>query len=164
MLAPLVDAWRRSPTRRRFDALAPRERMLLWTCLGALSAALLYGLATSLFAYRSDSVARFAKERGDLEWMQLNRGAASAAFRAGAGAPAQRTEMPTINAAAREFELPLRRIQPEANGISVQIEGQPFEKVVRWTSSLELRHGVEILNARIDRYEAGIVNARFTFR
>lgn len=164
MLSSLADIWRRSPLRRRFDALAPRERLLVWACLAALGVALLYALAGSLWTFRSDALDRYARERGDLEWMQLNQGAALAAFRAGGGASAARTEISTISAAAQEFALPLRRVQPEASGISVQVEAQPFEKVIRWTSALELRQGVEIVNARIDRYESGVVNARFTFR
>lgn len=160
----LADAWQRSPLRKRFDALAPRERLLIGVCLAVLGAALIYSLATSLVGFRSDSLARYARESSDLEWMQANRGAAAAALRAGSGAAEPGTAISTISAAARDIGLPLRRIQPEASGFSVQLEAQPFDKVVSWTNELETKHGVQIVNARIDRYEAGVVNARFTLR
>lgn len=164
IVRPLADAWQRSPLRKRVDALAPRERLLIGVCLAALGAALLYSLATSLVGFRSDALARYARERGDLEWMQANRGAAVAARRAGSGAPEPGAAISTISAAARDVGLPLRRIQPEASGISVQVEAQPFAKVIGWTSDLETTHGVQIVNARIDRHDDGVVNARFTLR
>ena len=72
--------------------------------------------------------------------------------------------MSTINAAAKNFALPLRRIQPEADGFSVQIEAQLFEDVIRWSHSLQSQHGIEVVNASIDVQEPGTVNARFSVR
>lgn len=160
----LADVWQRSSLRKRVEALAPRERLLIGVCAAVVGVALLYNVATSLVGFRSDALARYDRERGDLEWMQANRGAAVAARRAGSPTPEPGTAISTISAAARDIGLPLRRIQPEASGISVQIEAQPFDKVVGWTSDLETTHGVQIVNARIDRHEAGVVNARFTLR
>lgn len=150
------------PWRTRFEALSPRERALVWGCAAAIGIALLYGTIAPLAEYRATAIERQAREFQDLMWMQDNR--AQAETRAADAAATSQARMSTINAAAKVVDLPLRRIQPEANGFSVQVDRQPFDKVVRWTDTLETRHGIEIVSATVDLHEPGIVNARFSLR
>ena len=159
ILAALADAWQRSPLRRRFAALAPRERLLVLAGLGLIGGLLAVRGVTALYDYRDSAVARQIAERADLQWMRANR---SAAARSDAGA--QAPSMSIVNAAARDVELALRRIDPDGEGFSVQIEAKPFEQVLRWSHALETRHGLRIVSATIDMHEPGLVNARFRVR
>ena len=160
MLRTIIDALQ--PWRARFDALSPRERALALGCGAAVGIALLYGMIAPLVEYRATAIARQAREFQDLVWMQDNRAQAEA--RAADAAATSQARMSTINAAAKAVDLPLRRIQPEASGFSVQVDRQPFDKVIRWTDALESSHGIEIANATVDLHEPGIVNARFSLR
>ena len=150
------------PWRARFDALSARERMLATACAAILGGVLLYGGVKPLIDFRQDAVARQAREFQNLVWMQDNRAAAEA--RATEAGSSSQATMSSINAAAKTVGLPLRSIQPEANGFSVQIDRQAFDKVIRWTHALERRHGIEVASASVDLYEPGIVNARFSLR
>ena len=160
MLKAFIDTVQ--PWRARFDALSPRERMLVLGCAAAFGIALLYGAIAPLVEFRATAIERQAREFQDLMWMQDNRAQAEA--RAADAAATSQARMSTINAAAKEVDLPLRRIQPEANGFSVQVDRRPFDKVIRWTDALESRHGIEIVSATVDLHEPGIVNARFSLR
>ena len=160
MLKAFIDTVQ--PWRARFDALSPRERMLVLGCAAAFGIVLLYGAIAPLVEFRATAIERQAREFQDLMWMQDNRAQAEA--RAADAAATSQARMSTINAAAKEVDLPLRRIQPEANGFSVQVDRQPFDKVIRWTDALESRHGIEIVSATVDLHEPGIVNARFSLR
>ena len=160
MFKTIIDALR--PWRARFDALSPRERTLALGCAAAVAIALLYGTVKPLVEYRTTAISRQAREFQDLVWMQDNRAEGEA--RAAEASATSQARMSTINAAAKAVDLPLRRIQPEANGFSVQVDRQPFDKVIRWTDALESRHGIEIASAAVDLHEPGVVNARFSLR
>ena len=150
------------PWRARFDALSPRERLLALVCVVGLGVALLYGTVKPLVEYRQTAISRQAQAFDDLVWMQNNRALAEA--RVAESAATSQARMSTINAAAKAVALPLRRMQPEANGFSVQVDRQPFDKVIQWTDTLERRHGIVIASASVDLHEPGIVNARFSLR
>lgn len=160
MFKTIIDALQ--PWRARFDALSPRERTLVLGCAAAVGIALLYGTVAPLIEFRATAIERQAREFQDLMWMQDNRARAEA--RAADATATSQARMSTINAAAKEVDLPLRRIQPEANGFSVQVDRQPFDRVIRWTDALESRHAIEIVSAAVDLHEPGIVNARFSLR
>lgn len=160
MFAAIADAWQRSPLRRRYHALAPRERLLVTVLIAVLAVALAASVANSLRGFRADAVSRYAREQADLQWMRANRGAAGLRDGPVAGA----ASMSTVNATAKDFDLALLRIDPEGEGFRVQIEAKPFEKVLQWSHALETRHGMTITNATIDAYDPGVVNARFRIR
>lgn len=160
MFKTIIDALQ--PWRARFDALSSRERTLVLGCAAAIGIALLYGTVAPLIEFRATAIERQAREFQDLLWMQDNRAQAEA--RAADATASSQARMSTINAAAKAVDLPLRRIQPEANGFSVQVDRQPFDRVIRWTDALESRHGIEIVSATVDLHEPGIVNARFSLR
>ena len=160
MFGALADAWQRSPLRRRYAALAPRERLLVAALAVVLAVALLAAVVDSLRDFRTDAVSRYAREHEDLRWMRANRNAAGLRAAPTSGA----ASMSTINATAKDFDLALLRIDPEGEGFSVQIEAKPFEKVLLWSHALETRHGMTITSATMDAYDPGIVNARFSIR
>ena len=164
MLDALAQIARASSLRQRFEALAPRERRLMAAGAAALALALLYAGTTSLLEFRAEAVARYASGREDLEWMRAYQDAAVQSVQRSDSGGGEQARLSTVNAAAKEFGLPLHRIQPESGGITVQIEAQPFDKVIRWTHALVVGHDIEITNASVDIHEQGVVNARFGIR
>lgn len=160
MLGAVQDAWQRAPLRRRYMALAPRERLFVAALLAVLAIVFSATLANSLHSFQADAIARYAREHADLQWMRANRSAAASRDGPAAGA----ASMSTINTTAKDVNLALLRIDPEGEGFSVQIEAKPFDKVLAWSHALETRHGMTVLNASIDRHAPGVVHARFTVR
>jgi type II secretory pathway component PulM len=160
MLDFVAEAWHRSPLRTRLDALSPRERLLVAVAATIIAGLVFYAAVKPLLDFRSAAVARQAAEYADLLWMEDNREAAALSIPAdGMGSQA----LSTINAVASGIGLKLRRIQPEGEGFSVQVDGQPFNTVVQFTHTIE-RRGLEIASASIDLQDAGFVTARFSVR
>ena len=156
-----ADAWARSPLRRRYDGLSPRERFLVWTCGAIVVLLVAYAVVGSLFDFRQAAVARYLNEQRDLEWMEQNRHLVAR----GEGARESGELLSTVvNSTAAEFGFRPRRTQTETDGVSARVEAEQFEKVLRWAHALESGHGVEITNADIDRSDPGQVDARFTLR
>ena len=156
--------WETTGLRRCYEALALREQRLATAALAAAGLALAYSVATPVVEYRQAAAERLAAEQADLQWMRDNREQAARPARNGDRAAGAQGRLSTINAAAKSFDLSLRRLQPDAAGFTVQIEAQPFARVIRWSSALETRHGIAIASARIDVESPGIVNARFNVR
>ena len=50
-----VDAWGRSNLRRRYNALAPRERLLAQVCVALLAVLIFYGAVDALWDFRADA-------------------------------------------------------------------------------------------------------------
>lgn len=159
-----ADLWAATGLRRRYEALALREQRLVVVVLAVAGLALAYSVAVPVLQYRQAAVERLAAEQTDLQWMRDNRERAARPARNSDRAAGPQGRLSTINAAAKEADLALRRLQPDANGFTVQIEAQPFAKVIRWSSALEARHGIEIASVSIDVEAPGIVNARFNVR
>lgn len=160
----MAEAWAAAGLRARYEALGQREQRLAVVAVAVLGAALVYALAATVLESRQEAVARYAAKQADLEWMRRHEARAVRATRDSNGAANAQSQLSNINAAAKDFGLALRRLQPDANGYTVQMEAAPFAKVIRWSHALEARHGIEIASVSIDVVEPGIVNARFNVR
>lgn len=164
MLAPILDAWQRSPLRQRFLALSARERRLAMIVAATAGLFLVYAIVDPLFRFHASASARYASEWEDLQWMRANRDAVEISATEDAGEADPQSRLSAINSVAKEYGLVLRRIQPEEGAVSVQVENRSFETVIRWSHALENRRGFEIADASIDVQGPGIVNARFRVR
>ena len=160
----IAEAWAAAGLRARYEALGQREQRLAIVAAAALGAALAYALAATVLESRQEAVERYTAKQADLEWMRRNEARAVRAAGDGASAANAQSQLSNINAAAKDFGLSLRRLQPDATGYTVQMEAAPFAKVIRWSHALEARHGIEIASVSIDVVEPGIVNARFNVR
>lgn len=156
--------WAGTGLRRRYEALALREQRLVVAVLALAGLTLAYSVAAPVVEYRQRAVGRLVAEQADLQWMRDNRERAARPARNSDRAAGPQGRLSTINAAAKAVDLSLRRLQPDASGFTVQIEAQPFAKVIRWSHALEARHGIEIASVSIDVESPGIVNARFNVR
>ena len=98
-----------------------------------------------------------------LDWMRANEQAAKQTSRANAqGNRGGRALIPVITRAADAHNLKLNRLQPESNGvISVVLQQQSFNQIIRWVSQLHENNGVSIDRASFDSQDTpGYVNAQ----
>ena len=161
VIRDLGDAWTRSKAGRRYEALAPRERLLVRLCVGLLGLLVFYAGVDALLEFRSEAVGRYLNEQRDLQWMKRNRHLVASGD---AGAGSGELLSTVVNSTAAQFGFRPRRTQTESDGVSARIEGEDFEKVLRWAHALESRHAVEISRADIDLKEPGWVDARVSLR
>ena len=159
----IAEAWHASSLGRRYQTLERRERVLLNAGSALIGAVLLWLAAIQpTLDYRTDAMGRLQREGASLTWMTSNRPFAEARRDAGESAP--QAQLSTINRSAGEYDLPLRRIQPDGDGFVVHIESRPFASVIAWMETLETQHGIQVVNASIDADKPGQVNARLTLR
>lgn len=162
-IAQVAAAWQASSIRRRYEALERRERTLLKVGCALVAAVVLWlAVIQPTLDYRAGAISRLQREGASLAWMTANRPFAEARRDAGEGAP--QAQLSTINRSAGEFDLPLRRIQPDGDGFVVHIESRPFAAIIAWMETLETKHGIRVVNASIDADKPGQVNARLTLR
>ena len=158
-----------APLRARFEALQPREQVLV--AVGGLVAALalVYLLLWQPFALSRDHRAA-----------ELARARALAAEIEQIGALAQQSHanggglvvgpgvslLSAVDQASKDGVLgkPLSRVNPDGdNQVRVWVEDAQFDNVVRWMDDLQNRYGVHIDNVAVERRStAGTVNARMT--
>ncbi|MEZ5499657.1 MAG: type II secretion system protein GspM [Steroidobacteraceae bacterium] len=150
--------------RARYDALQPRERMMVTggACLAALLLliALLLPLGSKVHKGRD----RLASKGADLGWMEQ-----VVPRLAGAGArvtaPANRDNMVVIvDRTAREVGLgsALASSEPAGEGaLRVRLAAAPFDQMVAWLARLAQQNGVQVVSASVEATgESGVVNAQ----
>ena len=161
----ITEGARESAAGRWFDTLSQRDRTIV-TALAAFLLALFAFTTIWLPVHDWSNAAqqRHEKQRSLLEWMRANEGAARESARAAGGGTAQGSLLTLVANSAAESGIQLTRVQPEANGVSVMLQNQPFSEVFRWLAKLAEQHQVTVRQVSIDRQNvAGIVNARITF-
>lgn len=163
----LVEGFRESPAGRWLDALAPRDRQIVVALAIVLSIAIIFTFVWQ--PIRDWSVAAQERQQQQvalLDWMRANEAAARAAGASGGGRQSttgQGSLLTLVANSAAEAGIQLTRVQPEATGVSVMLQNQPFSEVLRWLGKMVEQHHVTIRQVSIDRQTSpGIVNARVT--
>ena len=68
-----------------------------------------------------------------------------------------------VSNTAQRFQVPLVRIQSvPSGGISIQIEGQRFNNLLRLLDALQQEYGMRVTAVSIDKSGEGLVNARIS--
>jgi general secretion pathway protein M len=149
-----------------YASLNERERRIV--LIGAITVSILVvvgGLLMPLEAAVSRAVDRRDSRQQDLDWMRVNldeiRNGATQLHRDTGEAP-----VVLVDRIGQESGLAdaLRGTQPSgAAGVRVQLEGAPFDPMVQWLGTLDLRYGLTVESITIDRTaKPGIVNANVT--
>jgi general secretion pathway protein M len=113
--------------------------------------------------WRETAHNRYQNAQAQLDWMKANEQRARGMARSAAGSGgAGRSLLPIITRSAEAQGIQVNRLQPEANGVvSVSIQGQPFNDLLRWLHQLQENNGVAVLRLAVDADERpGIVNAQ----
>jgi general secretion pathway protein M len=157
---------RESAAGRWFDGLAQRDRQIVAGL--ALALALAIGFTFIWLPIHDWSAAAQERQQSEtslLEWMKANESAAREAGRSGGSTSGagQGSLLTLVANSAAEAGIQLTRVQPEASGVSVMLQNQPFSEVLRWLSRMVDQQQVTIRQVSIDRQSApGLVNARVT--
>jgi len=109
---------------------------------------------------------RYRSAQTTLDWMRANESRAREIARAGSAQAGERSLIPVITRSAEVQGLQLTRLQPEASGaVSVVLQGQSFNDVVRWLQQLEENNGVTVMRVAFDAdTQPGLVNAQIRFQ
>jgi general secretion pathway protein M len=156
-----------APLRSRFEALQPREQVLV--AVGALVASLglIYLALWQPFALmRVHHATELENARSMAARIELIGAQAQQSRPAGGGlvVGADVSLLAAVDQASKDGVLgkPLSRVNPDGdNQVRVWVEDVQFDNVVRWMDDLQNRYGVQIDNVAVERRPtAGSVNAR----
>jgi general secretion pathway protein M len=154
-----------------WDRLNTRERWMVSGGAALILAMILYALIWQPFQTGLERLRQtVAEQRKDLAWMRqaalevkrLNNASAGPARQLPQAG--QRSLLTLVDQTAKTAGLgnAVKRVEPQGNDrLTVQLEQVSFDELIRWLGTLERDHGIEIVNATVDRQaESGRVNAR----
>ncbi|MBX3707373.1 MAG: type II secretion system protein M [Pseudomonadales bacterium] len=148
----------------RWLALRERneQRIIVGLGLVTLVTVLWLGVWKPISDWRTVEHNRYSNAQATLDWMRANEARARERARASATQSQDRSLIPLITRAAEAQGLQLTRLQPEASGaVSVVLQGQPFNDVVRWLHQLEENNGIAVTRVAFDAdARPGFVNAQ----
>lgn len=160
---------RAAPLLERYQELQPRERLVVAVGAVVVTLTLIYSLLWEPFANaHTRQSAALADERALAERLETMGASAQKARASGIGAIQGQGQslLTLIDQLGKSPELGKAptRMQPEGDTeVKVWFEDVPFDALVRWMGALEVRYGVQISAAELERRAgAGLVNARLT--
>ena len=132
---------------------SPTDRLIIKILAALIAATIIYTVVWKpLSDYNQDQQARYVTELALSEWIVLNQEALTRSARQpvrGNSAPAL---IPSITNAANQNQLKLDRLQPDSDGgVSISLQEQQFDQVLKWLSLLETRQGLSVERLSIDR-------------
>ena len=154
-----------APLKERFNALQPRERVIIvvGSMLVVLIAVYTLGIAPLNKAV-SERSARIAQKRADLAWMQSVAGPLSTLQGSQPSLNNQTESLVVVianSAGQGNVATALTGQTPDGpNGVRVRFEGVSFDALVVWLSALQRDYGISVKTAEINRtVQPGQVNA-----
>ena len=149
---------------RRFRELPARQRQASLSAGSLVAMLVVYiGIWEPIFDYRENAIDRMTTARQNLEWMQQNE--TSARARLNSGTENEEVSIAKLSTSARQFGFSLQRIQSmPSGGVNVQLQRQPFNAVLRWLEFLNGAYGYRVVNASLNSYAEGLVDARITIQ
>ncbi|MGA1677003.1 MAG: type II secretion system protein GspM [Pseudomonadales bacterium] len=110
---------------------------------------------------------RLGNAQGTVDWMRTNEMRAREVSQARQGEGASgRALLPLVTRSAESAGIALTRVQPDAEGsVSIILQDQSFNEVVRWLHQIEQNNGVTIERGAFDATTAsGRINAQIRLR
>lgn len=163
VLARISGELNRSAAGRWYAALGDRDRMAV-LALGAFLALVLAYVAVwmPLRSYAAAAETRYEQGEALLSWMQLTEDEARTSARSSSGPRSGASLLTLVANTASEAGVQLTRFQPEGGGgVSVVLQKQDFNAVLRWLERLTVREQVVVRQLSIDdQDEPGLINAR----
>lgn len=157
--------WEKSGAADYYRGLSQRDQRIAQAVVALLLASLLFLLVWRPVAHwRERNQARFDDAQETLQWMHANQAQAQASS-AGQGRAPGTSLLAVVGDVARELGLTLSRFQPEgADGVSVVLQNEEFDNVLRFVDRLEAHHGLTVRQFSFDRQAAGRVTARLVIQ
>ncbi len=163
----ILESWYATSLYRNFAMRDANERQIILAVVGVVLAALVYLVLWQPVANWSSSAQEAHQREQTLhDWLLANESAARLTASESSGREASSEGLLTIvSRTAEKAQLKLTRFQPESNGVSVVLQKQAFNDVLRWLSMLEKEEQVMVVQASVDADSlSGRVNARFSLR
>jgi general secretion pathway protein M len=152
-----------APARWYASKDARDQRILQGLAAATLLTVLWLGAWKPIQDWKSVEQNRLENAQGTIDWMRTNEARARevAQSRQGSGEGA-RALLPLVTRSAEGAGLALTRVQPEEEGsVSIILQDQPFNDVVRWLHQIEQNNGVTIERGAFDATSSpGTVNAQ----
>jgi general secretion pathway protein M len=149
----------------RFNALQPRERVIVIAGAALVVLMVIYMALSPLYSAVNAQAKRVEQKEGDLAWLRSVAGEVSVLSANAPTHPGPSSEslVVLIDRAARECGLgaSLTGQTPNGeNGIRVRLEAAEFDKLMVCLGTLQQVHSVDVESASIDRTgKPGLVNA-----
>jgi general secretion pathway protein M len=157
-----------APLRARYDALQPREQVLVGIAAVTLVAVLLYSAVWQPIAKQRRQLALDLESARAVasQLVQAEAAQQSATPRAALVVGSEVSLLTAVDQATKNGTLkkPPARLQPDGeNAARIWLEDIEFDVLVRWMLELQTRYGVTIDVVDIEKREtAGLVNARLS--
>ncbi|MEM7217556.1 MAG: type II secretion system protein M [Pseudomonadota bacterium] len=167
MLERLKNEWFASSIYRNYAVRdAGEKRIILAVALLVLGVAVWSAVWQPISGWSQSAQSKHERQLALLDWMKQNEadarriGMPDGAAQAGEGGL-----LTVVSRTVEQAGLKLSRIQPERDGVSVVLQKQAFNDVLRWLDTLEEREGILVVQASVDADAlSGRVNARFSLR
>lgn len=167
MISKLTEQFRASELYKGFAAREKSERMIIL----AVAALVIVSMVWLLIWQPVSDYARSSQERhlrADtlLQWMQANEAQARQIGGRPQSAGSNEGVLSVATRTSKQMGLALTRVQPEnSGGVSVVLQKQSFNDLMRWLDSLQQQENLQIIQASVDADSvSGRVNARFSLR
>jgi general secretion pathway protein M len=163
----LAERLRASAASRWLAGREPGEQRIILALGAAIVVTVAWlGVWKPVSDWREREDNRFRNAQATLDWMRANEARARELVRTRSSESGERSLMPLITRAAEVHGLQLTRLQPEAGGsVSVVLQAQPFNEVVRWLHQLEQNNGISVARVAFDAdANPGYVNAQIRLR
>ncbi len=164
MLDNLQQRFAKSSLGRWYFGREPQERTIIAALSAAMAIFLLWATVWKPISdWREIEDNRYRNAQSLLYWVQANEARARAVAKSGLnGSGAKRSLLPTITSSAAAHGLTLNRLQPESSGaVSVVLQAQRFNAMVRWIDQLQEDSGITIQRVSVDAEgRPGYVNAQ----
>jgi general secretion pathway protein M len=159
-----------APLRVRYEALTPREQLLVGAAALVVALALFYlALWMPVVSARRHAERELADNRAVAQRLEVIAASLAAGQNSGAGGPLVSRDASLLSAvdlASKNGTLSKAptRLQPDGdNQVRVWIDAVQFDSLVRWINELQTRYGVRVENLDVERQPtAGLVNARLS--
>lgn len=148
---------------RWYASREPGEQRIVLALVGVVALSVLWlGVWKPVSDWRAMEHNRYQNAQADLDWVRANESRARTLAGSGESSGGPRSLLPIITRSAEAQGIQVNRLQPEGSGaVSVAVQGQPFNELVRWLHQLEENNGVTVQRLAVDAEgRPGIVNAQ----
>ena len=162
-LAFISELFRASSAGAWYAEKSPTDRKVIVAIVLFCTASLVYlTMWKPLLEYRDGQVLRYERAQSLIDWISLNNSALRVSAQSQGRTTQQKSLIPIVTAGANLRQLKLNRLQPEQDGsVSISLQSQSFDQVLRWMDDLETNNGLLIDRISVDRTEnVGLVNVQ----
>ena len=135
-------------------AVKSRSDRILINALAALFlfSITLLGVWQPIQINNSEQRSRYVNELTLTEWIALNRNQLQSLSNSSTEQSDASSAIARITNAANQSKITLDRLQPESDGsVSISLQNQSFNRVVRWLVQLETQKGLTVSRLGIDK-------------